>query len=212
MSLENVRREYARAMLREEDLYRDPLKQFAAWYQEVEASNLHDATAMTLATAGRDGYPSARVVLLKGFDERGFVFYTNYESQKGRELNENPRAALVCYWSNFDRQVRIQGTVTKLSREESAEYFRSRPRGAQIGAWASEQSRAVTDRHALERAFADIEAKYRDREVPCPEHWGGFRVAPEAIEFWQGRENRLHDRFRYSKQSEGGWMVERLAP
>ncbi len=212
MSLENVRREYAHMVLHEHDLDPDPIEQFGAWYRDVEEVSLHEATAMTLATTDREGHPSARIVLLKGFDERGFVFYTNYNSQKGRELVENPHAALLCYWSNFDRQVRVRGSATKLSHEESSQYFRTRPRGAQIGAWASEQSRAVASRDALERSFADIDKKFRNQDVPCPSHWGGFRVAPVSIEFWQGRENRLHDRFRYSRQGDGDWAIERLAP
>jgi pyridoxamine 5'-phosphate oxidase len=166
---------------------------------------------MTLATATPDGRPSARVVLLKGFDERGFVFYTNYEGRKSRELEANPRAALLFYWGELERQVRVEGRVSRVPDRESDAYFAGRPRGSQLGAWASEQSRPVRDRGALERRLRELEGEYEGREVPRPAFWGGYRVVPETMEFWQGRENRLHDRLRY-RRAEGGWKIERLQP
>lgn len=166
---------------------------------------------MTLATATPDGHPCARIVLMKSFDERGFVFYTNYNSRKGNELAENARACLLFYWSPLWRQVRIEGPVEKVTEEESEEYFHSRPVGSKIGAWASEQSHPVESRRALEKRFDEFDLKFGDK-VPRPSHWGGYRVKPEVIEFWQGQENRMHDRLRYSLQADGNWMIERLAP
>ena len=166
---------------------------------------------MTLATANKDGEPDARIVLLKSFDDRGFVFYTNYSSRKGRELTENSRACLLFYWSPLWRQVRVEGSAQKVSAEESEQYFHSRPLGSKIGAWASDQSQAVSDRDVLEKRFEEFDLKFGDN-VPRPPHWGGYRITPEVIEFWQGRDNRLHDRLRYSLQSDGGWLIERLAP
>jgi pyridoxamine 5'-phosphate oxidase len=166
---------------------------------------------MTLATATPEGRPSARIVLLKGFDERGFVFYTSYEGRKGRELETNPTCALVFYWGELERQVRVEGRVSRIPEEESDEYFGSRPRGSQLGAWASEQSRPVEGRDALEERLRNLEAEYEGRELPRPPFWGGYRVEPEVMEFWQGRENRLHDRLVY-RRSGGSWMRERLQP
>ena len=206
-----LREEYTRAGLREADADPDPIEQFRGWFGEALAADLHEPNAMTLATATPDGRPSARVVLLKGFDERGFVCYTNYEGRKGRELEANPRAALVFYWGELERQVRVEGRVSRVSDGESDAYFSGRPRGSQLGALASEQSRPVRDRGALERRLREVEGEYEGREVPRPAFWGGYRIEPETIEFWQGRENRLHDRLRYSR-SEGGWKIERLQP
>ena len=206
-----LREEYTRAGLREADADPDPIEQFRGWFGEALAADLHEPNAMTLATATPDGRPSARVVLLKGFDERGCVFYTNYEGRKGRELEANPRAALVFYWGELERQVRVEGRVSRVSDGESDAYFSGRPRGSQLGALASEQSRPVRDRGALERRLRELEGEYEGREVPRPAFWGGYRIEPETIEFWQGRENRLHDRLRYSR-SEGGWKIERLQP
>lgn len=167
---------------------------------------------MTLATATPEGMPSARIVLLRGFDERGFSFYTNYEGRKGGELSSNPRAALVFYWGALERQVRVEGSVSKLSEEESDEYFGSRPRGSRIGAWASEQSRVLEKRELLERRVAELEREYPGEEIPRPPFWGGFRVSHERVEFWQGRESRLHDRLLYERRSDGGWGIVRLQP
>jgi pyridoxamine 5'-phosphate oxidase len=191
----------------------NPINQFEIWFQELSAHgvNAQDSISMTLATATAEGRPSARIVLLKSFDERGFVFYTNYVSRKGSELGENPRACLLFYWSPVWRQVRIEGPVEKVTEAESDEYFHSRPVGSKIGAWASEQSRPVESRAALEKRFGEFELKFGDN-VPRPPHWGGYRVKPELIEFWQGQENRMHDRLRYSLQADGSWSIERLAP
>jgi|SRR5436190_5938845 len=191
----------------------NPIRQFEIWSQEARATGMpeQDAISMTLATATRFGHPSARIVLLKAFDESGFVFYTNYDSRKGNELEENARACLLFYWPVLWRQVRIEGLVERVSPEESDQYFHSRPFGSKIGAWASEQSHIISDRHVLDQRFADFDLKFADN-VPRPPHWGGYRVKPEAIEFWQGQENRLHDRLLYTAQPDGSWSIERLAP
>jgi pyridoxamine 5'-phosphate oxidase len=195
--------------LNEAELDSDPLRQFAAWFEEAGAASLRAPEAMALATAAADGRPSVRMVLLKGFDERGFVFFTGYESRKGAELAANPRAALLFYWDPLGRQVRIEGPVERVPEAVSDAYFASRPRGAQISASVSPQSRVVESRAALEAAAAELEA--RGGELPRPPGWGGFRLAPETYEFWQHRANRLHDRLRYSCDG-AGWKVERLAP
>jgi pyridoxamine 5'-phosphate oxidase len=210
MSLSRVRREYEQAGLRKEDLAADPIMQLLVWLAHAAAADPDDYTSMTLATADREGKPSARTVLLKGCDERGLVFYTNYDSRKGRDLAANPRAALVLYWAVLDRQVRIEGRVEKTSREESEAYFRTRPLGARIGASISRQSSIMTDRSELEEAAREITERYGE-DPPLPDFWGGYRVIPEEIEFWQGRPDRLHDRLRYRK-AEGGWVIERLSP
>jgi pyridoxamine 5'-phosphate oxidase len=191
----------------------NPIKQFAKWSDEVRAAGVteQDAISMTLATATKAGEPCARIVLLKSFDPAGFVFYTNYDSRKGKELDENPRACLLFYWSALWRQVRIEGSVEQVSDEESEDYFQSRPLGSRVGAWASNQSEVVESREVLDQRFADLSERYGE-DVPRPPHWGGYRIKPEVIEFWQGRENRLHDRLRYSLQADGTWVVERLAP
>lgn len=190
----------------------DPIRQFESWYREAHATPMREPTAMTLATASPDGRPSARIVLLKAADERGFVFFTNYQSRKGGELEHNPWAALVFHWPDLVRQVRVEGRVAKVSDEESDAYFKTRPRGSQLGAWASEQSRAIKSRADLERRVQAIAATYEDREIPRPPHWGGLRLVPVAIEFWQGRLDRLHDRVLYSRADDGGWTRERLSP
>jgi pyridoxamine 5'-phosphate oxidase len=212
MDLSDLRREYEHEGLDEADLAAHPLEQFRAWFAQAFAADPKDANAMTLATADREGRPSARIVLLKGVDERGFVFFTNYESRKGRELQENPHAALTFFWPLLDRQVRIEGEVLRTSREESAAYFASRPLGAQLGAWASRQSQALNSREELERALAETQARFAGGAVPLPDFWGGYRLAPKAVEFWQGRPSRLHDRFRYERIPAGDWRVARLAP
>lgn len=211
MDLTAIRREYERAGLSENELAADPVDQFRLWLEQVRAVEPLEFNAMTLATADREGRPSARVLLLKGVDERGFVFYTNYESRKAREMEENPRAALVFYWSVLDRQVRVEGTVERTSREESEAYFASRPLGSRVGAWASPQSRVIGGREELERRVHEIETRF-GAEVPLPDAWGGFRLRHEVVEFWQGRLSRLHDRLCYIRLPEGGWRVERLAP
>lgn len=211
MTLADLRQDYALAGLLEKDLARDPYRQFEKWFQEAQAAKIPEPNAMTLATATRDGRPSARTMLLKGFDGRGFVFYTNYESRKGRELEANPQATALFLWLIVERQVTIEGTVTKVAREESEAYFHSRPRASQIGAWASQQSTIVPGRKALEDAMKELEAKYAGQEVPLPPHWGGWRLLPETVEFWQGRRGRLHDRLRY-RRAKDGWTIERLAP
>ena len=206
-----LRKEYTRAGLTESDADTDPIAQFRRWFGEALAADLHEPNAMILATATPDGRPSARVVLLKGFDERGFVFYTNYEGRKGAELEANPYCALVFYWAELERQVRVEGHARRVTEKEADEYFRSRPRGSQLGARVSEQSRPVGGREALEEKLRWLEAEYEGREVLRPQFWGGYRVEPDSIEFWQGRENRLHDRLLY-RLSDGEWGRERLQP
>ncbi len=206
-----LRREYDRGGLDEGDLDPDPVVQFLGWFDAAVAAGLVEPNAMTLATAGPDGRPSARMVLLKGVDQAGFVFFTNYGSRKGRELDANPRAALVFWWGELQRQVRVEGRVERTGRQESAAYFRSRPVGARLGAWASEQSRVIGGRAVLEERVAELAERFGD-DVPLPPFWGGYRVVPDAVEFWQGRPDRLHDRLRYRRRPDGGWTVERLAP
>jgi len=210
MRLADIRQEYMRAGLHEKDVAADPLKQFERWFQDVLDADLPLPNAMTLATASAAGRPSARAVLLKGVDAGGFVFYTNYESRKARELAENPYASLVFIWTQLERQIRIEGAIEKVAAEESDAYFDSRPLGSRLGAWASPQSRVLPDRLTLARKVAAIVLRY-GRHPPRPPHWGGYRLLPEAIEFWQGRKNRLHDRLLYTKHARG-WKIERLAP
>ncbi|UCC75129.1 MAG: pyridoxamine 5'-phosphate oxidase [Gemmatimonadota bacterium] len=197
--------------LSEESAGSDPLALFSEWFEDARRSSIYIPEAMTLATASKDGRPNARMMLVKGFDERGFRFFTNYESRKGDELADNPRAALVFHWSALQRQVRVEGVVEKLSEEESSEYFATRARGSQLGAWASNQSSPIEDRRLLEQAFRERETRFKGSDVPLPPFWGGYRVIPQAIEFWQGRANRLHDRLRYTREDDG-WTVARLSP
>ncbi|HEX3275966.1 MAG TPA: pyridoxamine 5'-phosphate oxidase [Gemmatimonadales bacterium] len=211
-SIADLRREYHRARLDETDVSHDPIVQFARWFAEAEEVQAHDANAMTLATATSQGAPSARIVLLKAFDQRGFVFFTDYRSRKSAELEANPRAALVLYWSELERSVRITGTVEKTSQEDSDRYFRSRPIGSRLGAWASHQSRVIPGRHMLESDLKEVEQRFADGDVPLPPYWGGWRVLPESLEFWQGRESRLHDRIRYQRNRSREWKIERLSP
>jgi pyridoxamine 5'-phosphate oxidase len=201
------------SLLTKANINPNPFDQFARWSQDARAAGVseQDTISMTLATATRFGLPSARIVLLKSFDERGFIFFTNYNSRKGNELEENSRACLLFYWPALWRQVRIEGTVERVSEEESDQYFHSRPLGSKIGAWASEQSTAIEDRAALEKRFEEFSFKFGNN-VPRPPHWGGYRVKPGLIEFWQGQDNRLHDRLRYALQEDGTWLIERLAP
>ena len=206
-----MRRDYTRAALDEADLDADPVVQFGRWFEQATQAGLLEPHAMTLATATRDGRPSARMVLLRGFDQRGFCFYTNYRSRKGAELAANPLAALVFWWGELERQVRIEGPVAPTSRAESEAYFHSRPPGSQLSAAASPQSQVIEGRASLERRVAELAAGSRDGRVPLPEFWGGYRLAHQVVEFWQGRANRLHDRLRYRRTGDG-WTIECLAP
>jgi pyridoxamine 5'-phosphate oxidase len=198
--------------LDERTIERDPIKLFQAWFDEAVAARLPLPEAMTLATATANGKPSARMVLLKEVDQNGLVFYTNYHSAKAHDLDENPQAALVFYWATLEHQVRVEGRVVKTSATESREYFSTRPRESQIGAWASPQSDVISDREVLEQRRREYEEWYRDRDVDCPEYWGGFRLVPDRIEFWQGRVGRLHDRILYERLGDGSWRISRLAP
>ena len=212
-SIADLRQNYTLAGLSEADLNCDPIEQFNSWFQQALDADLLEPNAMTLATATPDGKPTARIVLLKGVSSKGFVFYTNYESQKGQQLIANPYAALVFLWNKLERQIRIEGKVEKLTASESAEYFHSRPKASQLGAWASNQSRVIPNREVLERKLAELQKEYSgDATVPLPEHWGGFRVVPNRIEFWQGRPSRLHDRLVYDLQTDGSWSLKRLSP
>ncbi len=208
----HLRKEYALAGLTESDLERNPLDQFNKWFSQALEADIPEPTAMTLATSTRSGKPSARIVLLKSFGENGFVFFSNYGSRKGKELAANPYAALVFHWTGLERQVRIVGTVKKVSRKESEKYFFSRPTGSRIAAWASRQSEVIAGRTPLEESVVQIAAKFDGREIPLPPNWGGYRVAPTEIEFWQGRPSRLHDRIRYTRQKNKAWKIERLSP
>ena len=207
----HLRREYSRAGLRRADLSDNPFTQFSGWFGLAMTEAIGEPNAMTLASADREGNPSARTVLLKGYDERGFCFYTNYGSRKGRELDSNPRAALVFHWHNLERQVLIQGNVERVSRDETLAYFQSRPRGSQLGAVVSAQSDIIPNREFLETRLADLEQEWEGRDISLPENWGGFRVIPVRFEFWQGRQNRLHDRFQYTRL-ERNWQIDRLSP
>jgi len=235
MSIVDLRREYSVGGLDRRSLDADPFAQFETWFGQAAATKSGswwrklgiamykcfqvalgaepiDPNAMTLATADKEGRPSARTVLLKAVDKRGFIFYTNYQSRKGCELAENPRGALVFYWPDLERQVCVSGDVTKLAREESERYFRSRPRGSRLAAWASNQSEVVPDRAELEEKWKQMAAKYPGEDVPLPPYWGGYVLTPTRIEFWQGRSNRLHDRFCYTRQADGHWIIEQLSP
>ncbi len=210
--IRRLRKEYALAGLSEADLAPEPFAQFDDWFAEALRAELSEPNAMTVATATRDGIPAARIVLLKSWDERGFVFYTNYEGQKGRELAENPQAALVFYWPEMERQIRIAGDVSRVAPEESDRYFDSRPLGSRLGALASPQSSVIPDRAALETRLRELTVTYQDEPPTRPADWGGYRVIPRTVEFWQGRPNRLHDRLRYRRDDGGAWIIERLAP
>lgn len=212
MKIDGLRREYTSVGLSEDNLDADPFKQFEKWFQRAVDAKIDLPDAMTLATATKDAMPSARIALLRGFDERGFVFYTDYKSQKGRELCENPNAALVFYWRELDRQVRITGEVSMVSRKESESYFQSRPVGSRLAALASKQSEVLPNRQVLEDSFNGLTETYQEKEIPLPQYWGGFRVSPDWVEFWQGRPNRLHDRLRYTRQPNGDWQIDRLSP
>jgi pyridoxamine 5'-phosphate oxidase len=210
--IQHIRSEYNTASLSETEANSDPIKQFDTWFKEALGAEVQEPTAMTLATATTDGRPSARIVLLKGFDNNGFVFYTNYLSRKGKEISKNPLGALLFFWGSMERQVRIEGTIEKISKEESERYFHSRPKDSQIGAVISPQSQEIPGRDALEQKWHETEAKYQDKEVPKPAHWGGYILKPRLIEFWQGRPSRLHDRILYKKIDNKNWKKVRLAP
>ena len=206
------RHDYEKASLDESSVDGDPIRQFQAWFDQATEAGLPEPNAATVATATPEGRPSARVVLIRGFDERGFVFYTNYQSRKGREIEANPFASLAFFWQPMERQVRVEGPVVRASEAESDEYFRGRPTGSKLGAWVSNQSGVVPGREALESELEVIKRRFPTDEIPRPPHWGGFRIVPESIEFWQGRRSRLHDRLIYRRSAEGPWQVERLAP
>jgi len=235
MAIADIRREYGAGGLNRQDLEADPLAQFDQWFKQAAAQSggsrfrkigialfklwqailgraPADVNAMVLATVDKNGIPSTRTVLLKGVDDRGFIFFTNYDSRKGHELEENPNAALTFYWPELERQVCVAGEVTKVPREESEKYFKSRPKGSRLSAWASQQSVVVEDRKTLEKRWQEIAAKFSGDDVPIPPNWGGYVLSPSRIEFWQGRASRLHDRFRYTRQAGGRWLMERLAP
>jgi pyridoxamine 5'-phosphate oxidase len=207
----DLRKEYVRESLDAQDVARDPLVQFSRWFQEALNAGLPEPNAMTLATVDARMQPAARIVLLKGYDDRGFVFYTNYQSRKANDLVHNARAALLFHWIELERQVRIEGAVEQVSSEDSDEYYRSRPLGSRLGAWASPQSQVVAGREELEARLEQVASSHGD-DPPRPGHWGGYRVLPQMLEFWQGRPSRMHDRIRYGREGSGGWRIERLAP
>jgi pyridoxamine 5'-phosphate oxidase len=211
-SIADLRKDYTLENLNEEEIDKNPFIQFKVWFNQSVAAQLPEPNAMTLATCTPDGKPSARMVLLKDIDERGFVLFTNYKSQKGQEISVNPHAALVFWWAELERQVRIVGTVEKISSAQSDSYFEVRPPFSRLGAWASNQSEVIYSRDVLEAQLIELQRQYENQEVPRPPHWGGFRVIPQEIEFWQGRSSRLHDRLRYTLVDNGSWKIERLSP
>jgi pyridoxamine 5'-phosphate oxidase len=211
IDLAALRRDYALSSLTEADVDPDPIRQFERWFADAVSAQVPEPNAMTLATASRDGVPSARIVLLKGVDARGFVFYTDYRSRKGAELTENPLAALTFLWKEIERQVRISGSVSRASAAESEAYFRTRPAGSRLGAWASQQSSVIANREELEARLREVTLRFPNGDVPLPPHWGGFRVIPDEVEFWQGRADRLHDRLMY-RRDESKWTISRLSP
>jgi len=211
-SIADLRQEYSLQRLNKTEAHPNPFEQFTLWFDQAVATKLPEPNAMTLATATPDGKPSARMVLLKGYDERGFIFYTNYKSRKGQQLLANPWGAIAFWWTQLERQVRIEGQIEQVSPEESDAYFHSRPQDSQLGAWASEQSQVIDSREVLEQRLQQLKKEYENKTIPRPPHWGGFRLIPVAIEFWQGRPSRLHDRLLYQRTEEGSWMIQRLSP
>jgi pyridoxamine 5'-phosphate oxidase len=212
MSIAAIRRDYMKEALSENQVEENPFRQFDRWWDEAVKAEIDEVNAMTLSTVSSDGKPTARIVLLKGYDDYGFVFFTNYESKKGKDLLLNPYASLLFFWKELERQVRIEGTCEKVSEAESDQYFYSRPEGSQIGAWASPQSQVISSRDVLDSNLAELEKRFRDTPVTRPPHWGGYRIKPNTMEFWQGRPSRLHDRIAYSRDSSGDWKFARLAP
>ncbi len=212
MSIASIRRDYSLQTLDESGVAENPFDQFAIWWKEAVSSEIDEVNAMTLATVGDDGMPAARIVLLKGYDANGFVFFTNYESKKGKDLLKHPAAALVFFWKELERQIRISGMVEKVSAVESDTYFQSRPEGSKLGAWASPQSKVISSRKVIESQLESYQQSYHQQPIPRPPYWGGYRVVPHTIEFWQGRSSRLHDRIQYKKDTPGNWIITRLAP
>lgn len=211
--LHDYRKIYEKHQLREEELILDPFQLFKYWLEEVEASReVEEVNTMTVSTIGLDGFPKSRIVLLKEYDNEGFTFYTNYLSEKGKSIANNPKVCLSFFWPKSERQVIVKGTAHQTSEEESLDYFKSRPRGSQLGAWASEQSTVISSRDYLEKRLAALEKEYEDKEVPKPTHWGGYKVIPKEFEYWQGRPNRLHDRIYFTKENDSNWRIDRLAP
>lgn len=213
MSIDAIRENYDFPPFTERDAHADPIEQFRAWFEDAKRSDPRQPNAMTLATSSPDGVPSARIVLLKGFDREGFTFFTNYQSDKARDLDSNPLAALLFHWPQLTRTVRVTGAVEKVTRQESEAYFATRPRDSQLGAWASAQSTVIESRDYLHKRYDELKKQYEGRDVPTPPHWGGYRVRPATIEFWQGQTSRLHDRLRYVRENgDGAWTLQRLAP
>lgn len=211
-TIADIRKEYKLRSLSEADVASDPFSQFTIWWNEATNADIDEVNAMALATASTDGYPSVRIVLLKGYDEQGFVFFTNYDSFKAQQITENPNASLLFFWKEVERQVRITGIIDKTTTQESDNYYNSRPEGSRIGAWTSPQSNVIESREWLEKREQDFQSKFSGKEIPRPENWGGFRIKPVKIEFWQGRASRLHDRIQYTLEEKGKWKIERLAP
>ncbi|HSG31523.1 MAG TPA: pyridoxamine 5'-phosphate oxidase [Thermodesulfobacteriota bacterium] len=212
MSVKDFNKQYIYSELLESQIDPDPIKQFEMWFKESADKGIKYPNAFALSTSTLDGKPNSRFVLLKGFDKSGFVFYTNTESVKGEEINDNPNASMVFWWDMVERQVRINGTINLVSDEEADEYFKSRPRGSQLGAWASKQSTVIENRDSIDQSYAQVEKKYEGKDIPRPPYWHGYRLRPDSIEFWQGRPDRLHDRLRYRLQKEDKWIIERLCP